>query len=113
MNVSKPQNTPMALKTRLDKLTDEPSAEEVAEMQAKPFRQVVGSLLYLARVSRPDLSFTVNQLARHCATPGKEAWTAPKYALRYLRKTKHIELVLRPIEDGMRVATDADWANDL
>ncbi|KAE9334786.1 hypothetical protein PF008_g13793 [Phytophthora fragariae] len=113
MDASKPQNTPMVPKTRLDKLTDEPSAEEVAEMQAKPFHQVVGSLLYLARVSRPDLSFTINQLARHCATPRKEAWTAAKYALRYLRKTKDIELVLRPIEDGMRIATDADWANDL
>ncbi|KAE9345036.1 hypothetical protein PF008_g8939 [Phytophthora fragariae] len=113
MDASKPQNTPMVPKTRLDKLIDEPSAEEVAEMQAKPFRQVVGSLLYLARVSRPDLSFTINQLARHCATPRKEAWAAAKYALRYLRKTKDIELVLRPIEDGMRIATDADWANDL
>lgn len=81
-------------------------------MRHKPYRQAVGSLLYLSRVSWPDISFAVNQLARHCATPRREAWMAVKHLLSYLQHTKDLELVLKPVDDEFRVATNGDWAND-
>jgi hypothetical protein len=106
-------HTPMVPKSRLDNLSDERTDSEQEFMHDKPYRQVVGSLLYLARVTRPDITFAVNQLARHCSKPRKEAWVAAKYLLRYLGRTRDLELELRPTEEGMRVATDADWANDV
>ncbi|KAJ0398347.1 hypothetical protein ATCC90586_006770 [Pythium insidiosum] len=112
MDESKPTTTPMVPKMRLDEIQGEPDEAEREAMRHKPYRQVVGSLLYLARVSRPDIAFAANQLARHCATPRREAWNAAAHLLRYLQLTKHLELVLRPSDDDFRVATDADWAND-
>ncbi|KAE9013101.1 hypothetical protein PR001_g15489, partial [Phytophthora rubi] len=73
MDPVRPTSTPMVPNTRLDELTDEPDASEVELMRRKPYRQVMGSLLYLARISRPDIAFAVNQLAQHCAKPRKVA----------------------------------------
>ncbi|KAE9158118.1 hypothetical protein PF004_g31985 [Phytophthora fragariae] len=103
----------MVPNTRLDELTDEPDASEVELMRRKPYRQVVGSLLYLPRISRPDIAFAVNQLARHCAKSRKVDWDAAAYLLRYLYGTRNLKLQLHTGEKWeMRVATDADFAND-
>ncbi|RYZ88333.1 MAG: hypothetical protein EOP04_09630 [Proteobacteria bacterium] len=39
-----------------------------------PFRSAVGSLAYLADTTRPDISFSVNQLARNMAHPSEKDW---------------------------------------
>lgn len=59
------------------------------------------------------MTFTVNQLARHCAQPRKAAWDAVKYLLRYLAGTSDTKLQLKPTSAGLRLTTDSDWANDL
>ncbi|GMF34429.1 unnamed protein product [Phytophthora fragariaefolia] len=79
-----------------------------------PYRQAVGALLYLARVTRPDIMYAVNQVAAHSASPSKFHWTSLKNILRYLRSTVHLGLVYKWNEaaDPVRVFTDADWANN-
>lgn len=109
----RPTPTPMVPHTRLDTLTSAASDDEVAEMRKVPYRQVVGSLLYLARVSRPDIGFTVNQLARHCSSPRKQAWDAAKFLMRYLGGSQKLKLQIKPNKEGLALATDADFANDL
>jgi hypothetical protein len=113
MDPVRPTPTPMVPNTRLNDLSSKPDAAELELMKCKPYRQVVGSLLYLARVSRLDIAFAVNQHARHCATPRKVAWDAAMYVLRYLSGTRDVKLRLRANEEcEMRGASDADFAND-
>jgi hypothetical protein len=73
---------PMVASTRLEPRQDPIELEEVEVMQAVPYREAVGALLYLSRVTRPDIAFAVNQLARHVSCPRREHWDAVKFAPR-------------------------------
>lgn len=58
-----------------------------AEMANIPYRQAVGSLMYLAVPTRPDLSYAVDARTQFNYNPGPDHWVAVKRVLRYLRKT--------------------------
>ena len=49
---------------------------------------MVGSLLLLVNGLRPDISFTVNQVAKNCCDLHTANWNACKRILRYLSATK-------------------------
>ena len=48
------------------------------------YRSLVGSMLYLAVTSRPDISFAVCQLSRVMSNPSKAHWNEVLVLLRYL-----------------------------
>jgi hypothetical protein len=77
-----------------------------------PYSALVGSLLYLAVCTRPDLSHAVNMLARFIASPKLQHWQAAKGVLRYLRGTA--DLGVRYLRDGGDLLgySDADYAGD-
>ena len=52
-----------------------------------PYRQAIGSLIYLVSGTRPDLAFCVRRLSQYLEKPQKHHWTAVKRVLRYLRGT--------------------------
>lgn len=49
-----------------------------------PYRQIVGSLMYLAVATRPDLSYVVSILSKR---PSNAHWIAAKPVLEYLKGT--------------------------
>lgn len=53
-----------------------------------PYQQAIGTSLFAAQVSGPDISFAVNMLSNH--NPGKAHWEAVKQALRYLKGSKDV-----------------------
>ena len=60
------------------------------EMHQYPFISILGSLMYLAVTTRPDIAFAAQLLARFNSNPGPAHWQAAKHVLHYLKgKTDH------------------------
>ncbi|KAF2881527.1 hypothetical protein ILUMI_24645 [Ignelater luminosus] len=88
-------------------------AKEEEEVKHIPYRQAIGSLMYLCQATRPDLSFAVGLLSRfnHCF--GKAHWSAVKRVFRYLMGTKDWKLEYSCDDSNDLIGySDADWAND-
>ena len=77
------------------------------------FQTVIGSLLYLMIGTRPDLSYTVTQLAQQSANPSKEHLKKALYICRYLLGTADYLLVYDgETGKGIIACTDSDWDQD-
>ena len=77
-----------------------------------PYRQLVCSLMYIAVMTRPDLSFAVSILSRVLDKPTIQTWQAAKRVLRYLSATKEKGLRFDKNEGKLISYSDADWAGD-
>lgn len=78
------------------------------------YQAAIGSLMYAALGTRPDLAFTVQHLSQFCSAPSPAHWTAVKRVMRYIKATLNVGLTYGPAwspEDFQLVAySDADWA---
>lgn len=108
MSNCKPASTPMEIGLKLsngvkDKCTN------------FPYRELIGSLSYLAQGTRPDLSFALNYFSRFQEFPNEEHCKHLKRLLRFLRGTVDYKLVYKRNEDSTPLIgfVDADWANDV
>lgn len=78
------------------------------------YRSLVGGLLYLAIVARPDIAATAGILGRRFSAPRECDWTAAKRVLRYLKATKCYQLQLGgDQQQSLTGYSDADWAGDV
>ncbi|KAG5869923.1 hypothetical protein JTB14_035638 [Gonioctena quinquepunctata] len=77
-----------------------------------PYRKVIGSLMYLACTSRPDIMYAVSYLSRFLDKPNQDLWTAGKRILRYLKNTIETGLFYKQGEGSLGAFSDADWAGD-
>ncbi|UYV80953.1 K02A2.6-like, partial [Cordylochernes scorpioides] len=87
--------------------------KEKDEIKHVPYRELIGSLLYLANSSRPDMTFAVTKLAQFCSNPGERHWQAAKHILRYFQATKNVSLIYKRGSDDILAFSDSDWANDI
>jgi hypothetical protein len=69
-----------------------PKIEEQDEFDASKYRTLVGSLLYVANCTRPDIAYAVGLLCRFMSKPGKEHWNAAISVVKYLSGTKTLGL---------------------
>lgn len=77
------------------------------------FRQLVGSLLHLSSMVRPDIAFAVGYLSRHVHRPTRMTWRAGKHLVRYLSNTKERGVAYSGSEGGaVRAFNDADWGGE-
>ncbi|KAI9919345.1 hypothetical protein PsorP6_017633 [Peronosclerospora sorghi] len=81
------------------------------KMENRPYRSLVGSLLYVATGTRPDIAFTVCQLSRHLEQPCEEQWKAAIRVLKYLKSTKSTGICYTRISQNITIEaySDADW----
>ena len=75
---------------------------------------LIGSLIYLAMVTRPDISFAVSKAGRAMANPTQTNMVAAKQILRYLRGTTSRGITYGPNGSSeIEGYTDADFVGDL
>ena len=107
MSDCKPRSTPC-------EMSGKPMVEDTEPTDAKRYREIVGSLIYVMTTTRPDVCYAVTKLAQHMANPFKVHETMAKHVLRYLKGTIDKELVFcKHTEQNMRLLgyCDADWGN--
>ena len=74
---------------------------------------MVGSLLYAAMATRPDIAQTVRVVSKFNSKPNQVHLTAVKRNFRYLKGTVSLGVRYQKSEDGVLVGcSDADWAGD-
>ncbi|MCP3667564.1 MAG: hypothetical protein GY696_34570 [Gammaproteobacteria bacterium] len=79
---AKPKGTPWDSHLVEDK-------ELLGKSEIALYRRVVGQLMYLATITRPDIAFAVGRAASGMATPTRGHWARTKRILRYLSGTAH------------------------
>jgi hypothetical protein len=72
MGDCKPISTPALLGLHLDTSMSPLSVVDKAAMEDIPFRAVVGSLMYAAVSTRPDIAASVTAVARFMQNPGSQ-----------------------------------------
>ncbi len=78
------------------------------------YQSAIGSLSYLSVTTRPDITYSVNKMAKFCVDPSKHHWTGVKHILRYLKGTIQHGITYTKQSSGECVAySDADWGRDL
>jgi len=84
------------------------SPEEAACMQCTLYHQAIGSLMYLAIATCPDIAFTVSMVSRFLNDPGDTHWEVVKCIFRYLKSTRDLQLTYGSEWHDLEGYTDAD-----
>ena len=105
----KPSRTPadLNLKFQIAQNGDE-------EVDQSIYRSSVGSFVYLAKETRPDIMLTVNFLSRHMNAPTNQHWMCGKRLLRYLQGSKCLKFTYtKEASYDLVGESDADWSDDV
>lgn len=79
-----------------------------------PYREAIGSLMYLAVATRPDISFAVGNVSRYMENPAVAHVNAVKRILKYIKGTLDMGIVYKSGVDMILLGySDADYAGDV
>lgn len=114
MSDCNPLSTPTDPNQRLTAEMCPKTAADRREMANVPYQEAVGSLLFLAQVTRPDIQYAVSSVSRFNSNPGRAHWLAVKRIFRYLKGTMDKRLQFhRTVDDDTLIGyCDADYGSD-
>ena len=104
-------SSPLDPNTKLSKDQCLNMTEDKKKMEKVPYRQAIGSLMWAAVATWPDIAFAVSFLSQFLENPGEIHWNATKRVFKYLKGTKNRKLTLGKSRDGIIGYSDADWAS--
>lgn len=89
--------------------------ESVKTDNVKPYREAVGSLMYLAILTRPDIAYSVNTLSKFLNNHYLSHWNAVKRVFAYLSGILDVGILYQSGGSNCDLIgfSDADYANDL
>lgn len=98
-------DTPMEVNLKLEKSVNNNCDKKY------PYQQLIGSLMYLSVLTRPDIAYSVSFLSQYNNCNNETHWKHLKRLLKYLQKTKSYGLVYRKDDCYLHGFVDADWAS--
>ena len=110
MQDCKPTHTPLLVSRSTEQLLHERKTPLLPS--SKPYQELLGCLLYLANVSRPDLTFPVIAMSVHGHAPMQHHMGVLKRILRYLKGTPSLGINYTSTAVGsLYAASDASLAS--
>jgi Reverse transcriptase (RNA-dependent DNA polymerase) len=109
MTVCKPLSAPADYKYALSK----EGGELLGTAGVALYRELVGSVMYLASGTRPDIAQSVGVLGRFMQEPRKPHLVAAKHVLRYLAGTRSMGIRYGGGKPGVVIFSDSDYAGEL
>ena len=76
------------------------------------YSQIIGSLMYLASATRPDISFAVSKLSRFSSNPGDDHWRGIDRVLCYLKGTMSYGIHYLGYPSVLEGYSDSNWITD-
>ena len=115
MSDCKRSPTPLVPRQKITSLSEDPILERATVSENKRFMQAVGSIQYIAMVTRPDFTLSAHVLAIHMASSAKKHWLAVLHVLRYLQNTIEVGLTFNGSgnQDVVDLFSDATFANSV
>ena len=108
---AKPVATPITPSTVLSKADSPIDNTELVCMSKTPYREAIGSLMYAAVATRPDITFAVSALSQFLENLGEVHWEAIKRVFHYLIGTKNSTLTYGNERHELVGFTDADGSS--
>ena len=108
---AKPVVTPITPGTVLSKADLPIDDTEMVHMSKTPYCEAIGSLMYAAVATHPNIAFVVLALSQFLENPGEVHWEAIKRVLHYLTGTKTHALTYGNEHHDLLGFTDADGAS--
>ena len=106
--------TPLAPGCALSKAMCPKTEQERTLARRQPYRELVGSLMYLMVCTRPDIAFAISQLSRYTSNHGPGHWSALMHVIRYVKGSKGLGVTYRgDTELYPALYSDASYASDV
>jgi hypothetical protein len=106
--------TPLAPGCALSKTMCPRTEEERTLARRQPYRELVGSLMYLMVCTRPDIAFAISQLSRYTSNHGSGHWSALMHVIRYVKGSKGLGVTYRGNTQLFPcLYSDASYASDV
>jgi hypothetical protein len=77
------------------------------------YSQIIGSLMYLASATRPNISFAVSNLSRYISNPDDDHWHTLERVLRYLKGTMSFGIHYSGHLAVLEGYSDSNWISDI
>ena len=91
---------------------DQPVDGLLDEQGKQRYQSITGALMYLAQISRYDILYAVNQLARAMSKPSKAHMGAAKHVLRYLAGSVNFPITYKRGDFKLTTYTDGNWGGN-
>ena len=82
------------------------------DLNTTAYQSLIGVLMYLAVITRPELTHVVSKVSQFSTHPHNEHFAAAKYILRYLKKYPIGKITFSNNINNFECFKDFDWASD-